>query len=136
MAKFTLKILSVSCNFESTLEGFRSFNVKNLGSVSYTASKLSAVKVGGLKKKSAIRPRPQSNHLAQVRVVLGSNHSQSLMAGNFVALLTYRPQIFNIKRSKPFVKVYQKSMGQQHFKGGFCPLKMTSFSQGLLSNRM
>ena len=32
---------------------FRSFNAKNLGSVGQRAAKLLAVKVGGLKKKSA-----------------------------------------------------------------------------------
>ena len=34
----------------------RSFNIVNMGSVGQRASKLIAVKVGGLKKKSAARP--------------------------------------------------------------------------------
>ena len=38
-------------------------------------------------KKSAIWPQPWSNRSAQIRVVPGSNHSQSLMASNFIALL-------------------------------------------------
>ena len=50
-------------------------------------SKLPALKVGGLKKKSAKRPRPHSNRSARVREGPGSNHSQSLMASNFAALL-------------------------------------------------
>ena len=35
---------------------------------------------------SAARPRPHSNQSAQIRVRLGSNHSQSLMASNFAVL--------------------------------------------------
>ena len=47
-------------------KGFRSFITENLESVGQRASKLPAVKVGGLKKKSAIRPWPLSNHSARV----------------------------------------------------------------------
>ena len=54
--------------------------------VGQRAAKLLAVKVGGLKKKSAGRPRPHSNQSARVRTPAPSNHSQSLMAGNFAAL--------------------------------------------------
>ena len=57
-----------------------------MGSVGQRVSKLPALKVGGLKKKSVAWPRPHSNHSALVRDVPGSNHSQSLMAGNFAAL--------------------------------------------------
>ena len=42
---------------------FRCFNAENLGSVGQRAAKLLAVNIGGLKKKSAIRPRPQSASL-------------------------------------------------------------------------
>ena len=42
---------------------FRCLNAENLGSVGQRAAKLLAVKVGGLKKKSASRPRPQSASL-------------------------------------------------------------------------
>ena len=65
---------------------FRCLNVKNLGSVGQRAAKLLAVKVGGLKKKSAVQPRPHWNQLAHIRERPGSNHSQSLMASNFAAL--------------------------------------------------
>ena len=44
------------------------------------------MKFGGLKKKSATPPWPHLNLQAQMRVCLGSNHSQSLMASNFAAL--------------------------------------------------
>ena len=67
-------------------KGFRSFNTENFGSVGQRASKLPAVKVGGLKKKSAIRPRPQSASLPRFEPQTRTNHSQSLMAGNFAAL--------------------------------------------------
>ena len=67
-------------------KGFRSFNAENLGSIGQRASKLPTVKVGGHKKKSADRPRPLSNQWARIRVVPGSNHFQSLMAGHFATL--------------------------------------------------
>ena len=57
-----------------------------MGSVGQRAAKLLAVNVGGLKKKSANRPRPHSKQSARIRVCPGLNHSQSLMAGNFAAL--------------------------------------------------
>ena len=47
----------------------------NMASVGQRALKLPAVKVGGLKKKSAAWPQPP-----------GQNHSQSLTDGNFAAL--------------------------------------------------
>ena len=65
---------------------FRSLNAKTLGSVGQRAAKLLAVKVGGLKKKSASRPRPQSASLPGFDSRSRSNHSQSLMASNFTAL--------------------------------------------------
>ena len=48
--------------------------------------KILAVKVGGLKKKSAAHPWPHSNQAAQIRDPPGSNHSQSWTANNFAAL--------------------------------------------------
>ena len=57
-----------------------------MGSIGQRALKLLAVKVGGLKKKSAAWPWPQSNQSARIRIQPGSNHSQSLMASNFAAL--------------------------------------------------
>ena len=67
-------------------ERFRFLNAENLGSVGQRAAKLLAVKVGGLKKKSASQPWPHPNQSAQILDCPGSNHSQSLMAGNFAAL--------------------------------------------------
>ena len=40
-------------HFYTVLKGFRSFITKNLGSVGQRVAKLLAIKVGGLKKKSA-----------------------------------------------------------------------------------
>ena len=57
-----------------------------LRSFGQIVSKIPVVKVGGLMKKSAIRPWPHSNQSARVRGRPGSNHSQTLMAGNFAAL--------------------------------------------------
>ena len=61
------------------------------------ASKLPVVKVGGLTKKFAIRPRPHSNQSARVRGVPGLNHSQSLMADNFAALWPTDPKFSSFK---------------------------------------
>ena len=92
-------------------KGFRSFNTENLGSVGQRASKLPAVKVGGHKKKSADRPRPLSNHSARIRVVPGSNHSQSLKAGHFAALWHTDPKFLALKDLNPFKTVlkFQKA---------------------------
>ena len=70
-------------------KGFRSFNAGNIGSVGQRASKLLAVKVGGLKKNSAalaIAAELFARASTQVRVGPGQNCSQSLMDGKFVAL--------------------------------------------------
>ena len=64
---------------------FRCLNAENLGSVGQRAAKLLAVKVGGLKKKSAGQPRPQSASLLGFDSWSRSNHSESLMAANFAA---------------------------------------------------
>ena len=42
-------------------------------------------KYESLEKKSAARPRPHLNQSARIRVCPRSNHSQSLMNGNFAA---------------------------------------------------
>ena len=81
-SKPTLKMLLPSWTFDTVLDGLRSFNAKNFTSVGQRAAKSQALKVGGLKKKSAIRPRPHSNRSARVRERPGSNQSQSLMAFN------------------------------------------------------
>ena len=46
---------------------FRSFNTVNIGSVDHRVSKLLAVKVGGVNKKSAAQPWPHSNQSAWIR---------------------------------------------------------------------
>ena len=84
-AKPTLKILLASWFFVCFFKMFRSFNAWNLGSLGRMASKLPAAKVGGLKKKSAGRPQPQSASLLGFNSRSWSNHSESLMAGSFAA---------------------------------------------------
>ena len=81
-----LKMLPASEYSKYLFKGFRSFNTVNMGSVGQKASKLLAVKVGGLKKKSTTRSRPHLNQSAWIQDHPGSNHSQSLMAGKFEAL--------------------------------------------------
>ena len=79
-------MLVASWNLIHFEKGFRSLNAENLRSVGQRAAKLLAVNIWGLMKKFATRPRPWLNWSAQIRVVPGSNHSKSLMAGNFKAL--------------------------------------------------
>ena len=76
---------------------FRSFVAQNLESVGQRAAKLLAVKVGGLKKKSAFQPWPHSNRSARVHDHQGSNHSPSLMAGKFAALWPTDPKFLALK---------------------------------------
>ena len=89
---------------------FRSFDTVNMGSVGQRAPKLPAVKNGGLKKKSAIWPRPLSNQSARVRPRLGSNLSQSLTASNFAALWPTDP-IFTASKDLNPLKKCAKSQG-------------------------
>ena len=109
-AKMTLKMLPASWYLKYLFKGFRSFNTVNMGSVGQRASKLLAVKVGGLKKKSAIWPRPLSNQSAQVRLRPGSNLSQSLTDSNFAALWPTDP-IFTASIDLNPLKKCAKSQG-------------------------
>ena len=83
-------------------KGFRSFNTENLRFFGQRASKLPAVKVGGHKKKSADQPRPLWNQSALIRDCAGLNHSQSLMAGIFAALLPTDPNFSALKDLNPY----------------------------------
>ena len=82
---------------------FRSFSAVNMGSVDQRASKLLAFKFGGLKKKSATRPKPYSNQFAWVWLWLGLNHSQRLRNGNFAALWL-QTTLKDIKLLKKYIK--------------------------------
>ena len=105
----TLKILPASWYLKYLFKGFRSFNTVNMGSVGQRASKLLAVKVGGLKKKSAIWPWPLSNQSARVRLRPGSNLSQSLTDSNFAALWPTDPIFTASIDLNPLKKVCQIS---------------------------
>ena len=87
---------------------FRCLNAENLGSVGQRAAKLLAVKVGGLKKKSAGRPRPQSASLLGFDSRSRSNHSESLMAGNFAAHWPTDPKFSALKHLN-FLKKHTKN---------------------------
>ena len=88
----------------------------NMKSVGQRESKLLAVKVGGLKKKSAIWPRPLSNQSAWVWLRPGSNLSQSFTDSNFAALSPTDP-IFtesidlNPLKNVPNLKVVPSAFG-------------------------
>ena len=89
----------------NSFKRYRSFNIVNIGSVDERALKLPAFKVEGVKKKSAVQPRPHLNRSARIRVGPGSNHSQSLMAGNFAALWPTDPKFSALKDLNPFKTV-------------------------------
>ena len=116
-AKMTLKMLPASWYSKYLFNGFRSFDIVNMGSVGQRASKLLAVKVGGLKKKSAIWPRPLSNQSARIRVVPGSNHSQSLMAGHFAALWPTDPKFSALKDLNPFNPIIRRLISEPIYAG-------------------
>ena len=86
------------------LNGFKSFNVENLRSLSQRTSKLIAVKIGVLKKKfaaSAILLK-----LCASAIDLGSSSYGIELFSKFegqtlCSSLTEIPQILSIKRSKP-----------------------------------
>ena len=99
-----LKIVASLLIFCMLFKRFRSFIVVNMESVDWRTAKLLAFKVGGLKKKSAIQPRPHSNHLAHIRERPGSNHSQILMAGNFAAPWPTDSKFLSIKDLNLFQK--------------------------------
>ena len=99
--KMTLKMLPASWYLKYLFKRFRSFNTVNMGSFGQRASKLLAVKVGGLKKKSAIWPRPLSNQSARVWLRPRSNLSQSLTDSNFAALWPTDPIFLSLKDLNP-----------------------------------
>ena len=112
-------MLLASWNFDTVLKRFRFFNAESLGSVSQRASKLLAVKVWGLKKKSASRPRPQSASLPRFEPRSRSNHSQSLMAGNFAALWPTDPKSLALKDLNPFKTVSKVQKTSSILRVGF-----------------
>ena len=101
---FTFKMLRSSWNFDTVFKKIRSFDAENLGSVCQRAAKLLAVKVGGLKKVCQPAPAPVSQ-CARVRTPAPSNHSQSLMAGNFAAIWPTDPKFSASKDLIPFTAV-------------------------------
>ena len=95
-------------------KGFNYFHTNNIGSVGQRASKLLAVKVEVLKKKSATSAIP-----AEVCASAISPGSRLLWVKSFSKFdgqqlcspLTHRPQIFIIKRSIPILKALKISRG-------------------------
>ena len=91
----------------------------NLSYISKRGLDLSILKIQGLlvkglqsyqlsaghKKKSADQPRPLSNQSPRIQVVLGLNHSQSLMAEHFAALWPTHPKFWAMKDLNPFKKL-------------------------------
>ena len=84
-----MKMALVSLNLNMYRKGFRSFHGVNTGAVGQRASKLLAVKVVGLKKKSTglvITAKVCASTSGQARARTELNHSQSLADGNFPSL--------------------------------------------------
>ena len=90
-----------------------------MGSVGQRAAKLLAVNVGGLKKKSAIRPRPHLSQSARVRTQAKSNHSQNLIAGNFAALWPTDPKFSALKDLNFFKKCTNNQEASSILRVGF-----------------
>ena len=88
-------------------KGFRYFHTGIIGPLGQRAAKLLAVKVWGLKKKSAFWPWPYSNLSARIWDCPRSNHSQSLMACNFAAL-SPTDSIFSALKDLNLLKKYTK----------------------------
>ena len=99
-----------------------------MGSINQRASKLPAFKVGGLMKKSAIRPRPHLNQSARVRTRAKSNHSQSLMAGNFAALWSADLKFSALKDLNPFNTVPKVQEASIVLRVGFSLSKWPHFN--------
>ena len=86
---------------------FGSFDAKNFGSVDQRAAKLLAVKVGVLKKKFAALAIPAevcASAFGPGSSTPGVKSFSKFDSQQLCSPLTYRPQIFNIKRSNPILK--------------------------------
>ena len=130
-------MLLASWNLHTVLKGFRSFNAKNLKSFGQMVSKLPVVKVEGLTKKSAIRPWPHSDQSARVRGGPGSNHSQTLMAGKFVALWPTDPTFSALKDLNLFKNVSKVQEANSILRVGFALSKWPYLHRAyLLSSRL
>ena len=88
----------LSLNSWYILKRFRSFHTGNIGFVGQRAAKLLVIKVGGLKKKSATLA-------ITAKVCASTNHSQSLMDGNFAAFWPTNPIFPFLKHLNPFKTV-------------------------------
>ena len=126
-AKPILKMLLASWFLVCFFKRFRSFNAKNLRSVGQRAAKLLAVKVGGLKKKSASWPQPHLNQSASVRFRARSNNSQSLVAGNFAALWLTDPKFSAFKVLNLFKKYTKNQEASSIFRVVFALSKWPHF---------
>ena len=95
-AKPILKLLLASRYLIYFFKRFGSFNPVNIGSVDLRVLKLLAVKVGGLKKKSAnsaLMAIVCASVFGRVRLCPKSNHYQILTDSNFAALCPTVPFI-------------------------------------------
>ena len=93
---------------------------------------LRAVKVGGLKEKSAIWHRPHSNRSAHVGEQPGSNHSQSLMAGKFEALWPTEPIFTVLKDLNLFKNCIKNQEASNNFRIGFALSKRSRLHRAYL----
>ena len=99
-------------------KGFRSLHTGNVGSVGERATKLLAVKFGGLTEEStasAITAEVCSSASAWAWLCPGSNNFQSLMDGNFVGLWPTDPTFCLWKDLNPLYVYDKSSRGWQHF---------------------
>ena len=93
---------------------FRSYNAENFDTVGQRAAKLLAVKVGLLKKKSAtlaIRAEVFASRIGPGSKTLGVKSFSKFDGRQLSSPLTYRLQIFILKRSIPILKALKISRG-------------------------
>ena len=83
-------------------------------------------------EKSASRPRPQSASLPVFDSRSRSNHSQSLMAGNFAALWPTDPKFLALKYLNPFKTVSKFQRTSSILRVGFTLSKWPHFNSGCL----
>ena len=84
------------------LKIFRSFQRGTVGLCRSKRCKITSCQSWRSQERSASRPRPQSASLPGFEPRSRSNHSQSLMAGNFAALWPTDPKFLALKDLNPF----------------------------------
>ena len=106
---------------------FRSFQRGIVGLCRSKDCKATSCQSWRSEKNPAGRPRPHSNQSARVRTRAKSNHSQSLMAGNFAALWPTDLKLLAFKDLNLLKKHTKNQMASSIWKVGFAFSKWPHF---------